>query len=117
MIPTKASVLRIYVNAVDRFERKPLYLALVEKARSMGLAGASVFNVDESYGANRELRVASSEYSFVGIPVVIEMVDGREAIDRFLAEAHRMIGEGLCVVTPARVVRYVHAEKPSQNGG
>lgn len=117
MIPTEARVLRIYVNADERWRGKPLYQALVEQARSAGLAGASVFRVDVSYGANQQLHDAKSEYLFVGLPVVIEIVDGPVEIEGFLAEVGEMVAEGLCVITPARVVRYAHPADPSQAGG
>src|SRR5206468_1082465 len=58
MIPPAACLLRIYVNADDRWHHKPLYQAVVEKARAMDAAGASVFGVDLSYGANHQLRDA-----------------------------------------------------------
>jgi PII-like signaling protein len=117
MIPVDASVLRIYVNADERWQGRPLYQALVEKARSLGLAGASVFNVDISYGAHRRLHDQWSEYLFASVPVVIEIVDGPREIDRFCSEAGSMVREGLMVVTSARVVRYAHPAEARQNGG
>lgn len=117
MIPREANVLRLYVNADERWRGKSLFEALVEKARSMGLAGASVFRADVSYGAHQQIHDASSEYSFVGTPVVIEIIDGPREIERFLSEVGSMVAEGLCVVTPAQVVRYVHPAESDQLGG
>lgn len=114
MIPSEARLLRIYVNADERFQGKPLYQAVVEKARALGSAGASVFNVDISYGAHQQLHDVRSEYLFIGIPVIIEIIDGPEEIEHLLGEVKSMVGEGLSVVTPVRVVRYVHAGEPSQ---
>ena len=43
MIPTEAQLLSIHVAADERYEGKRLYEAIVETARAMKLAGASVF--------------------------------------------------------------------------
>jgi uncharacterized protein len=48
MIPNAARILRVYINANDRWQGQPLYRAIVETARNLQLAGASVFNVDVS---------------------------------------------------------------------
>ena len=110
MIPPEASLLRIYLNASDRWRHRPLYQAVVEKARAMDLAGASVFGVDLSFGAHRRLRDAQSEYTSFDIPVVIEIVDAPDRVDALLAELGAMVPEGLATVRPVRVVRYAHRE-------
>jgi PII-like signaling protein len=117
MIPTEASLLRIYLNANDRWHHKPLYEAVVEKARAMDLAGASVFRVELSFGANRQLRDLQSEYLFVAIPVVVEIVDAPERIEALLVELGAMVKEGLVTVDPVRVVRYAHSADRSTSGG
>jgi PII-like signaling protein len=104
----EASLLRLYVNADDRFQGKPLYEAVVTKARAMGLAGASVFPAEMGYGCHRVLHDAMSEYSFIGAPLVVEVVDFPGRITDLLAEFKAMVGEGLVTVSPVQVTRYVH---------
>ncbi|MDD3371709.1 MAG: DUF190 domain-containing protein, partial [Alphaproteobacteria bacterium] len=41
-LPEESLLLRIYIGESDRFEGRPLYEALVLKAREMHLAGATV---------------------------------------------------------------------------
>jgi PII-like signaling protein len=112
MIPPKARLLSVYLNANDRWHGRPLYRAVVELARTRHLAGASVFPVELSLGAHRRLRDAKSEYLAFDIPVVIEIVDAPEAVEAMLGELRPMIAEGLATVVPVRVVRYSHAEDP-----
>jgi PII-like signaling protein len=109
MIPREAGLLRLYSNADERWHGRPLYRAVVDAARRLGLSGASVFPVDMGYGARRELHDISSEYSSFGIPIVIEVVDAVERIMMLVDELGAMVGEGLVVVTPAYVYRYLHA--------
>jgi PII-like signaling protein len=108
MIPADSTLLRLYVNCDDCFQGRPLYEAVVMKARTLGMAGASVFPVEMSYGCHRRLHDQMSEYLFVGIPVVIEVIDAPERIDALLVELRTMVKEGLATLSPAQVVRYVH---------
>jgi PII-like signaling protein len=106
VIPERASLLRLYVNGSKRWGRAPLYRAVVEEARSEGLAGASVFLTDLAYGVKRHLHDARSEYLFVDVPVVIEVVDATEKIHAFLERLRPMVAGAFATVEPVRVVRY-----------
>jgi PII-like signaling protein len=97
---------RLHVNGSARRQGRPLYQAVVESARARHLAGASVFLVDLSFGARRRLRDARSEYGFVDIPVVIEVVDAPERIEPWLGQLATMVAEGFATVEPVRVLRY-----------
>lgn len=117
MIPTDAVLLCLHLNASHRWRGKPAYQAAVGAARSLHLAGASVFLVDLSYGAHHRLRDARSEYLFVDIPVVVEIVDGRDRIDRLLAELASMESGGLATVEPVRIVSYPPHTDVANTGG
>jgi hypothetical protein len=110
MIPDEARLLRLYINGSDRWRGRPLYRAVVETARALHVAGASVFLVDQSYGAQGRLRDARSEYLSVDIPVVVEFVDAPATIDALLEQLRPMIADGFATVEPVRVVRYAHHE-------
>jgi PII-like signaling protein len=109
MIPGAASLLRIYTNAHEKWRGVPLYRAVVESARRLELAGASVFPVEVGYGAHRLLHDIASEYSSFEIPIVVEIVDAGERVGPLLAELETMVCEGLIVVGSVQVVRYTHA--------
>ncbi len=115
MISIQATLLRLYVNSDDRWERTPLYEAVVRKARTLGLAGASVFPVELGYGGHHRLHDASSEYTFVGSPVIIEIVDVAERVDALLTEIRPMVGEGLATTKPVQIVHQVHATGSSHD--
>ncbi len=110
MIPTDARLLRLYVDAHDRWEGRLLYEAIVAGARSAGMAGASVFPTEMGYGSHRRIHDAASEYGFVGLPVVIEIVDAAGRIDALLAALGPMLANVAATVQAVRVVRYAHTE-------
>jgi PII-like signaling protein len=116
MIPPDACLLRIYLNADESWHGKPLYQAVVEVARTLQLAGASVFLVELSYGAHYRLHDAMSEYTSFEIPVVVEIVDGSERIEHLLHELESMVGEGLVAIRPVRVYRCAGAKKGGGDG-
>jgi PII-like signaling protein len=117
-IPHDAAFLRIYLNASDRFHRTELYRAIVEAARRLPMAGASVFPVELGYGTHRRIHDAESEYSSFEIPIVVELVDATEKVKQFAAELQTMIGEGLAVLRPVSIVRYTHGlERPRGDTG
>jgi PII-like signaling protein len=109
MIPREASLLRVYLNACEKWQRMPLYRAVVEAARHRKLAGASVFPVELGFGAHRQIHDITSEYSSFDIPIVVEIVDAAERVLPLAGELETMVSEGLVVVSPAQVLRYTHA--------
>jgi PII-like signaling protein len=109
MIPPEASLLRLYLNASDKWRGTPLYRTAVEAARRLRLAGASVFSVDLGYGEHRQIHDIASEYSSFDIPIVVEVVDAAERVLALAGELETMVSEGLVVVSPARVFLYTHA--------
>ena len=85
MIPPEARLLRVYLNAHDRWHHQPLYQAVVEKARAMDLAGASVFRVELGYGANHQLRDAGGRFQVPDadrLPIRIGLGPGHRAEGR-----------------------------------
>jgi hypothetical protein len=105
-LPPEALLLRVYLNASDRLHGKAAYEVVVEAARSMHLAGASVFLVDFSYGAHRQIRDSKSDYLSFHIPVVVEVVDASERIGMLQTKLDAIVVEGFVVSRPVRVVRY-----------
>lgn len=112
MIPTQARLLRIFVGSNERRDGKRLYETIVETARAMDLAGASVFPVELSYGARGRIHDALSDYGFTELPVVIEIVDAHARVDALLAALGAMITSAMVSIEPVRVVRYSSEERP-----
>ena len=110
MIPTEAQLLSIHVGASEHYGSKRLYEAIVEKARAMNLAGASVFPVEMSFGGHRQIHDVVSDYSFIELPVLIEIVDAPERVRAFVSALGTMIAPAMVTIEPARVIRYSHTE-------
>ncbi len=105
LAPCDATLLRITVGYDDTFENKPLYEQIALKARTMGLAGATVTRGLLSYGpGTHELRIVLRRSE--DLPIVIDIVDADEKIEQFLPVVDAMIGSGLVTIQKVRVLRY-----------
>jgi len=105
-IPKQALLLRIFIGEDDRFEGKPLYEAIVLKAREMHLAGATVLRGPMSFGASSHLHTAKILRLSEDLPLVIEIVDSEERIDDFLPVLDKMMSSGLITLERVQVLQY-----------
>jgi hypothetical protein len=109
-IPTDAVLLRIFLGESDRWEHKPLYEALVLKARELQLAGATVLRGPMGFGKASRLHTAKILRLSMDLPLVIEIVDSEEKINSFLPELNQMIGGGLVTLEKVKVLHYRSGE-------
>ena len=105
-IPREAVLLRIFIGEDEQFEHRPLYEAIVLKAREMHLAGATVLRGPMGYGHSSRLHTAKILRLSMDLPMVIEIVDSEEQINAFLPKLDGMIGSGLITLEKALVLRY-----------
>jgi PII-like signaling protein len=105
-VPHEAVLLRIFISADDRFGvETPLYIAIVEKARERGLAGATVLKGPLGYGHSRRLHKPHL-LSMDEQPVVIEICDAEDKIHSFLPVLDNMMESGLVTLEKAQVLQY-----------
>ena len=99
-------LMRIFIGESDRWERRPLHLALVELFRARGLAGATVLKGVAGFGPDSILHEASLLRLSADLPLVIEVVDTREHLTGVLPEVDRMMSGGLITMETVQVLRY-----------
>ena len=105
-IPKQALLLRIFIGEDDKFAGKPLYEAIVLKAREMHLAGATVLRGPMGFGASSRLHTTKILRLSEDLPLVIEMVDSEERIDDFLPVLDNMMSSGLITIEKVQVLQY-----------
>jgi PII-like signaling protein len=111
-IPHEALLLRIFIGESDRYEHKPLYEAIVLKARELHLAGATVLRGPMGFGKSSRLHTAKILRLSLDLPLVIEIVDSEEKVRAFLPVLDRMIGGGLVTLEAVKVIEYRAGEGP-----
>jgi len=111
-IPKQAVLLRIFFGEDDRVEGRPLYEAIVLKAREMHLAGATVLRGPMGFGASSRLHTTKILRLSEDLPLLIEIVDSEEKINDFLPVLDRMMSSGLVTLEKVQVLQY-GARKPA----
>ena len=93
-VPRDSMLLRIFIGESDRWNHKPLYEAIVLKAREMHLGGATVLRGPMGFGKSSRMHTAKILRLSMDLPIVIEIVDSDEKINAFLPALERMMRGG-----------------------
>jgi PII-like signaling protein len=99
-------LLRVFVDTFQKWRHRPVYEALVERARAEHLAGATVLAGIEGLGPDGEILQDSPWRLANDRPVIVEIVDKAERIDAFLAGAQELLSHALVTLERAHVVFY-----------
>lgn len=110
-IPKDAMLLRIFIGESDEFGDRPLYEAIVLKAREMHLAGATVLRGPMGFGQSSLLHTTKILRLSVDLPLIIEIVDAEEKINQLLPALEEMIGSGLVTLEKVQVLQYGNDKK------
>lgn len=100
--------INIYVGSSDLWHGKPLYNAIVMRAKQAGLAGATVTQGIEGFGANSRIHAAHILDLSTDLPVRIEIIDRTDRVEEFLPILEEMVTEGLITVQDCEIIKYVH---------
>ncbi|MEO7933482.1 MAG: DUF190 domain-containing protein [Chthoniobacterales bacterium] len=105
-LPTDSTLLRIFIGDADRYEHRPLYEAIVLKAREMHMAGATVLKSPMGFGKTSHLHTGKILDLSTDLPLVIEIVDVPEKIAAFLPVLDKMMDGGLVTLEKVQVIQY-----------
>jgi len=99
-------LVRVFIGESDRWKHQPLETALIERLRREGFAGATVFRGIAGFGARSVLHTTHLLALSHDLPVLIEIVESEEHVQRLLPILEEMVGEGLVTMEKVRVVKY-----------
>ena len=105
-IPQEGCLLRVFIGESDSWHGRPLYEAIVLKARELHLAGATVIRGVMGYGASSRLHTAKVLRLSEDLPVIVEVVDAREKIEQILPFLDEAVKDGLVTLERAEVIWY-----------
>jgi uncharacterized protein len=108
-LPEDGSLLRIFIGESDKVDGKPLYEQIVLKARELGLAGATVTRGIMGFGADSRMHTAKILRLSEDLPVVIELVDTEENLNKLMPFLDEHVVEGLITREKVKVVKYRHS--------
>jgi PII-like signaling protein len=115
-IPAEGMLLRVFIGESDRHDGRPLYEVVVNEARRLGLAGATVWKGFMGFGAHSRMHTAKILELSQDLPVVIEIVDAKDKVESFLPVLDGLVAEGLVTVEPAQIILYRAPQQPRGRG-
>jgi uncharacterized protein len=110
-VPRDSMLLRIFIGESDRWNHKPLYEAIVLKAREMHLGGATVLRGPMGFGKSSRMHTAKILRLSMDLPIVIEIVDSEEKIQAFLPALGEMMSGGMVTLERVQVIEYRHVDR------
>ena len=102
------TLLRVFVGETDTYKGKPLYEQIVLKAIELNLAGATVIRGIMGFGANSRLHTSKILRLSEDLPVVVEIVDTEDNINKLMPFLDEAVMEGLITMERVRVIKYRH---------
>ncbi len=105
-------LVRVFIGESDKWHHQPLSLAILERLRKEGFAGATVFQAVAGFGARSVLHTSHLLRLSEDLPVVIEIVDSAEQVERLVPILDEMVTEGLVTLEKARVLKYAAGSRP-----
>lgn len=103
---SEAILLRIFIGESDRYEGRPLYKYLVEMFKKEGLSGATVLRGIEGYGKTSRLQTMSILRLSTDLPIIVEVVDLPERIEKIKPKLDEIIKQGLITQEKVRIIMY-----------
>lgn len=111
----EAKLLRIFLGERDHIGHQPLYEVIVQRARSAGLAGATVLRAVEGFGASSIIHKAKLLELSQDLPFVVEIVDEEEKMRPFLKVVDDLFEQsnsgGLVTMEKVEIIKYVHSTR------
>ena len=107
-----ATRLTIFIGETDQWHHQPTYTEIVHRAHDAGMAGASVMRGIEGFGKSNHVHTTRILSLSEDLPVAIVIVDTDEKIRGFLPEIDELVTEGLVILDPVEVHRYVGRPAP-----
>ncbi len=107
-LPEEGMLLRIFIGELDHYKGKPLYEQIVLKARKLNLAGATVVRGLMGFGAHSRLHAAHLLRLSDDLPIIIEIVDTKENLEKLIPFLDKVVEEGLITMEKVRVIKYRH---------
>jgi uncharacterized protein len=96
--------LRLFLGEAEEWQGKPLSQIVVELAHQHGALGATVLRGIEGFGPEHHLSTDRLPDIAENLPLIVEIVDSDEQIERLLPVLDQLIQRGMITVTPIEII-------------
>jgi PII-like signaling protein len=99
-------LMRIFLGRPRMSSYGPLHAQVLDLFRAEGIAGATVFKGIAGFGLHHQIHTTSIEVLFHDLPLIVEVVDTQEQLDRLLPKIEALMEGGTIMTERAHVIRY-----------
>jgi PII-like signaling protein len=97
-------LLKIYTGENEHWHGTALYHALTLKFQELDLAGVTVYRGMEGYGPEKQMRTSRILDLSTDLPVILEVVETEENINRVLPLVKEMVKKGIIIIQDAEKI-------------
>ena len=97
-------LLRLFTSESDRWDGKPLYLAIIELCRERGVGGATVIRGVAGYGIHKKVHTDKILTLSGDLPLIVEIILCEDEVAEIVAAAQEMLNGGLITMEDSEVV-------------
>ena len=100
------TLMRIHIGESDKWHGRPLHSAILDLLRAEHFAGATVLRGAAGFGSSSVVHTDAILRLSQDLPIIIEVVEYSERIEKILPRLDEMIGGGLITLEKVRVILY-----------
>ncbi len=97
-------LLRLFTSESDRWDGKPLYLAIIELCKERGVGGATVIRGVAGYGIHKKVHTDKILTLSGDLPLIVEIILCEDEVAEIVAAAQEMLDGGLITMEDIEVV-------------
>ena len=110
-------LVRVFIGKDDTWHGRPLFLALIDRLRQEGFAGATAFQGVAGFGPRSVMHTVHILRLSADLPILVEIVDTEERVEKLIPILDQMVDEGLVTMEKVRVLKYAPGKRPIEDAG
>lgn len=103
-LPLRAQRVSIYLSQTQHHGHASDYVEIVNRARKLGMAGATVVQGIQGFGTSSSLHRRHARSVAAEVPVVVTLIDTQERVEAFLAEIRDVTVKGTVTRRDVQVI-------------
>lgn len=96
----------VFLGEADQWHHGPLYLAILQRLKADGCAGATAVRGIAGFGAHSQIKTSRLLDVSLDLPIVISVIDLPDRIERFAGDVAEMLSAGVVVLEDVDVHFY-----------
>jgi len=105
-------LVRVFIGKDDTWHGRPLFLALIDRLRREGFAGATAVQGIAGFGPRSVMHTVHILRLSADLPILVEIVDTEERAEKLIPILDEMVDEGLVTMEKVRVLKYAPGKRP-----